>query len=121
MRQWWLEIAPGPRWTRVVLMNQAGKTRLRACLPHGPRHPEALKNLIEALGLWCGGSMHIVLAVDGPGAFCATERWIRAFKRLTRLPRYKVEFCMAPLEDRADFADIQQELRLKAQSSSSSK
>lgn len=114
MRQWWLEIAPGPRWTRVVLMSDTGKIRLRARLPHGPRYPEALKSLIEALGLWCGGLVHVVLAVDGPGAFCATRRWTKAFEHLTRLPHYKIEFCKAPLEDRADFADIQRQLRLKA-------
>jgi hypothetical protein len=112
MRRWWLAIAPGPRYTRVVLMSEKGKVRLRARLPHGPRHPQALQRLSEALALWCG-PVHVVLAVDGPGAFCITRRWFAVFDQLTRDPLYKIEWAKPSLEDRADFGDLERRLRAR--------
>jgi hypothetical protein len=114
MRRWWLAIAPGPRFTRVVLMNEAGKSVLRGRLPHGPKHPEAVQRLSEALGMWCGGTVHVVLAVDGQGAFCFTRRWLAAFDQLTRPPAYKIEFAKALLADRTDFADVKRCLKVRA-------
>jgi hypothetical protein len=111
MRRWWLAIAPGPRFTRVVLMNEVGKSVLLARLPHGPKHPQAVQRLSEALGLWCGGMVHVVLAVDGPGAFCFTPQWLAALDQLTGPAPYKIEFAKALLADRTDFADVQRRLR----------
>jgi hypothetical protein len=113
MRQWWLAIAPGPRLTRVVLMNDAGESVLRGCLPHGPMHPAAVQRLSDALGLWCGGIVHVVLAVDGPGAFCATDEWLTAFDQLTRAPLYKIEFDKPLSADREDFRDIYRRLKAR--------
>jgi hypothetical protein len=113
MRGWWLAIAPGPRLTRVVLMNDAGKSVLRARLPHGPMHPAAVGRLSDALGLWCGGVVHVVLAVEGPGAFCATEEWLATFDQLSRVPLYKIEFAKPLCADREDFADIRRRLKAR--------
>jgi hypothetical protein len=113
MRRWWLAIAPGPRLTRVVLMNDAGESVLQGRLPHGPRYPEALQRLSEALWLWCGGALHVVLAADSPDAFCATEEWLAAFEQLTRPCLYKIEFAKPLLADREDFADIRRRLKAR--------
>jgi len=57
--------------------------------------------LSEALALWCGGPLRVVLAVDGPEAFCITRRWFATFEHLTRPPLYEIEFVQAlpPPED----------------------
>jgi hypothetical protein len=98
MRRWWLAIAPGLRFTRVVLMNAAGKSVLQARLPHGPEHPLAVQRLSEALSLWCGEAVHVVLAVDGLGCLCATSHtrhWQAALELLTSPSVYKIEFAEA--------------------------
>jgi len=94
-------------------MSEKGKIRLRARLPHGPHHPEAVQRLSEALSLWCGVHIHVVLAVDGPDAFCATRRWLAVFDHLTRDRIYKIEWAKAILEDRMDFADVLRRLRAR--------
>ena len=110
-----MAVTPGPLRTRVVVMNEAGRSVLQARLPHGPQHPQALKRLSEALALWCGGSLHVVLAVDGPEAFCATRRWLATFERLTRRPLVEVEFVAAlpAPEDEARFTDVRRMLRAR--------
>jgi hypothetical protein len=94
-------------------MNDAGQSVLQGRLPHGPKYPEAVQRLSEALGLWCGSPIHVVLAVEGPGAFCVTNRWLAAFEHLTRHPLYKIEFGKALLADREDFADLQRRLKAR--------
>ncbi|HZF24918.1 MAG TPA: hypothetical protein VEZ88_01560 [Steroidobacteraceae bacterium] len=115
MHQLWMAVTPGPVRTRVVVMDEAGKSVLLARLPHGPRHPQALQRLSEALALWCGGPLRVVLAVDGPEAFCITRRWFATFEHLTRPPLYEIEFVQAlpPPEDEARFADVRQMLRAR--------
>jgi hypothetical protein len=110
-----MAVTPGPLRTRVVVMDEAGKSVLLARLPHGPRHPQALQRLSEALAMWCGRPLHVVLAVDGPEAFCVTRRWFAAFEHLTRRPLYEVEFVEAlpPPQDEARFADVRQMLRAR--------
>jgi hypothetical protein len=111
----WMAVTPGPLRTRVVVMNEVGKSVLVARLPHGPRHSQALQRLSEALGLWCGVPVRVVLAVNGPEAFCITRRWFATFDQLTRRPLYEIEFVEAlpPPEDEARFADVRQMLRAR--------
>lgn len=112
MRRWWLAIAPGLRFTRVVLMNEVGKSVLRARLPCGPEHPLAVQRLSEALSLWCGDPIHVVLAADGPASLCAaghTRRWQAALEPLTSPPLYKLEFA----EAFHSYADMHRQLRAR--------
>jgi hypothetical protein len=108
-----MAITPGALRTRVVMMDDAGQSLLVARLPHGPRDVQALERLSEALALWCGHPLHVVLAVVGPGAFCATRRWLAMFEHLTRHPQYDIEFVEAlpPPADR--FGDIRRMLRAR--------
>ncbi len=111
----WLAITPGALRTRVVMMNSAGKNLLVASLPHGPREVQALERLSEALALWCGHPLHVVLAVVGPDAFCATRRWLATFEHLTRRALYEIEFVEAlpPPDDESRFGDVRQMLRAR--------
>jgi hypothetical protein len=109
MKQWWLEIVPGPRSTRVVLMNEAGQSELRGRRPYGPRHPEAPRRLCEALALWWEGTFNVVLAVVGSDKFYATPAWSEAFRCLCRPPNCPIELVGPPRP--ADFASIERQLR----------
>ena len=110
MQRVWMAVTPGPLVTRVVVMDGARESLLEARLPHGPQHPQALQRLCEALALWCGREVHVVLAVDGPGAFCATRPWLDTFEQLTRRAPYEIEFvdALAAPEDEGGFADVRQ-------------
>jgi hypothetical protein len=110
-----MAVTPGPLLTRVVVMSASGRSVLEARLPHGPRHPQALQRFSEALALWSGRPLRVVLAVDGPDAFCVTRRWYATFEELTRRSLYEVEFVEAlPYpEDEARFADVRQMLRAR--------
>jgi predicted NBD/HSP70 family sugar kinase len=111
----WMAITPGALHTRVVLMDSAGKSLLTARLPHGPRDVQAIERLSEALALWCGQPLHVVLAVVGADGFCATRRWLATFEHLTRGAQYQIEFveAMPPPEDEAGFEDVRRMLRAR--------
>ena len=53
-----------------------------------------------------------MLAVEGPGAFCATPAWLDTFEQLTRRALYEVEFvdALAPADDEGCFADVRKML-----------
>ena len=108
----WMAITPGPLRTRIVVMNDRGRSVFRARLPHGPSHPQALQRLSEALAMWCGGQVRVVLAVQGPEAFCITRRWFATFEHLTREPLCEIEFAAAlpPPQDERRFEDVRQML-----------
>jgi len=112
MQRLWMAITPGALLTRVVMMEGAGETLLEARLPHGPRDPQALGRLCEAMALWCGQEVHVVLAVGGSDAFCATRPWLATFEHLTRRALYEIEFVEAlpPPDDEGHFADVRQML-----------
>jgi hypothetical protein len=108
MRQWWLAIAPGPRFTRAMLMSEAGKCVLRARLPYGPGHPLAVQRLREALSLWRGGLVHVVLAVEEKDVFCATPPpWQAALEVLTPPCLYKIVFAESLRSD----SDMRRQLK----------
>jgi hypothetical protein len=107
----WMAVTPGPLRTRVMIMNAAGKSVVLARLPHGPVHPQALERLSEALALWCGRPVRVVLAVVGPEAFCSTRRWFAIFDYLTRRPLVEIEFGDAlPAPVAGGFADVRRML-----------
>jgi hypothetical protein len=107
----WMAITPGGLRTRVVVVNEAGKSVVLARLAHGPAHPQALERLSEALALWCGRPVRVVLAVAGPEAFCSTRRWFATFDYLTRRPLVEIEFAEAlPAPVEGGFADVRRVL-----------
>jgi hypothetical protein len=60
----WVGIAPGRTATRVLAMQGASETLLKARLRRDPSHPRALATLLEALALWQGRHVHAALAAD---------------------------------------------------------
>jgi hypothetical protein len=108
MKQWWLEIVPGPRSTRVVLMNSAGQSVLRARLPYGPTYPQAPRFLCESLAMWCEGTFNVVLAVVGKMRF-SVGPWSEALPCLCSPRNWQIELVSPP--QRPDFANIERQLR----------
>jgi hypothetical protein len=91
----WMAITPGALRTRVVVVNEVGKNEVLARLPPSPAYPHAVERLSEALALWCGRPVRVVLAVQGPEAFCSTRRWLATFEYLTRRPLVEIEIAEA--------------------------
>ena len=60
----WMGIAPGPTGTRVIAMEGARETILKARLCREPKHPRALATLLEAMALWQGRHVRAALAAD---------------------------------------------------------
>jgi hypothetical protein len=60
----WMGIAPGPAGTRVIAMEGAKETILKARLCREPKHPRALATLLEAIALWQGRHVRAALAAD---------------------------------------------------------
>jgi len=48
----------------LILVTEDGDDRLRAVLPGEPRHPGALRTLLEGLALWRDRQVDAVLVVD---------------------------------------------------------
>lgn len=59
----WMGIAPGPKGTRVIAMQGAAETLLKACLSCNPAHPRALPTLLEGIALWQGMPVRAALVV----------------------------------------------------------
>lgn len=60
----WMAIAPGRLYTRVIAMQGASDTILKARLRRDPPHPRALATLLEAVALWQGATVRAALAAD---------------------------------------------------------
>ena len=107
----WMAVSPGALRTRVLVMNAAGKSVVLARLPHGPACPQALERLNEALALWCGEPVRVVLAVGGQEGFCMTRRWLATLDDLRRWPLFGIEFADAlPPPAEGGFADVRRML-----------
>jgi hypothetical protein len=119
MSKLWMGVVPDPEATRVLATDGSGLSLLKARLPHSPRHPRALATLCEALALWCGRPLRAALAVDGPGAFCATPGWLETFDQLTDSALFEIAFVDNPVVPReyderdglGDFEDLRRLLR----------
>jgi hypothetical protein len=119
MNRLWMGIVPDAEATRVLVTDGLGESLLKARLPHSPKHPRALATLCEALALWCACPVHAALAVDGPGAFCATHGWLETFERLTDSALFEIAFVANPVapgeyderDGLGDFDDLRRLLR----------
>lgn len=60
----WMGIAPSSTSTRVLAMDGAHDTFLKARLAHTPTHRHALSTLLEAIALWQGRRVRAALCVD---------------------------------------------------------
>ena len=116
MRHIWMGISPGASDTRVMVMDGAGATLLKARLPQAPRHPRAIATLCEAVALWCGRPVRAALAVEGRAGWCASTHWLEALDEVTRTPLYEISFTHSarpPRDERGveglgDFRDVRQ-------------
>lgn len=114
MRHLWMGIVPDPMDTRVLVLDGPDDTLLQARLPHGPQHPRAVEALAEAIALWAGRPVRVVLAAHGPGSFCATRPWLDTFDEITRSALYEIHFVTDPVAPRephrlgelGDFRDL---------------
>jgi hypothetical protein len=66
----WMGIAPGLRETRLIAMQGASETILKARLRRDPAHPRAMPSLLEALALWQGIPVRAALAADDEQTGC---------------------------------------------------
>jgi len=64
MESIWMGIAPSPTSTRVLAMDGAHDTFLKARLARTPTHRHALSSLLEAIALWQGRRVRAALCVD---------------------------------------------------------
>jgi len=114
MRALWMGIVPGPEVTRILVMDGAEQTLLKARLPQEPQHPRAIQTLCEAVALWCGRPVRAALAADGAGTWCATTPWLDSFDALTRSPLFQIDVVHRArppkerdgLDDLGDFRDL---------------
>jgi hypothetical protein len=67
MESIWMGIAPGSTTTRVLAMEGARDTILKAQLARDPKHPRALATLLEAVALWQGQPVRAALCADARG------------------------------------------------------
>lgn len=73
MNSIWMAIAPGRLFTRVIAMQGASDTILKARLRPDPSHPRALSTLLEAVALWQGRPVRAALAADDEETSCASS------------------------------------------------
>jgi hypothetical protein len=92
MSRVWMGIVPGPKWTRVLVIDETQTTLLKARLPAEPRHPRAVETLCEAVALWCGRKVLAALAADNPDPSSATKPWLDTFDAISRSPLCEIRF-----------------------------
>lgn len=102
----WMAIAPGPRATRVIAMQGASETLLKARLRHDPAHPRALATLLEAVALWQGSQVRAALAADDEETACASCLCRNAFPDAGASPLYTVDWVPAAGRKRRRPTDI---------------
>jgi hypothetical protein len=66
----WMGIAPGVQRTRVIAMDGASETILKARLRRDPAHPRAMVSLLEAVALWQGAPVRAALSADDEQTSC---------------------------------------------------
>ncbi len=79
MSNLWMGIATGPRATRVLAMQGAGETILKARLLPEPSQPRALTTLLQAVAMWQGKRAHAVLSVADWDGACDSSLCREAF------------------------------------------
>jgi hypothetical protein len=112
----WMGIAPGPAATRVIAMQGAADTILKARLCREPAHTRALPALLEAIALWQGSQVRAALAVDAEQMGCDSTLYRAAFPDVGSPPLYTLDWAPAPgrrrrhsnLSGMGDFRDLRQ-------------
>ena len=79
MESIWMGIAPSSETTRVIAMAEPGDTILKAQLAGDPKHPRALRTLLEAIALWQGQPVRAALCADAEGLSCDSNLCREAF------------------------------------------
>jgi hypothetical protein len=95
MESIWMAIAPGRLCTRVIAMQGASDTILKARLRRDPSHPRALATLLEAVALWQGTRVRAALAADDEETSCASCLCHTAFLGAETTPLYTVDWVPA--------------------------
>src|SRR5829696_9126021 len=91
----WMAIAPGRRFTRVIAMQGASDTILKARLRRDPLHPRALSTLLEAVALWQGAPVRAALAADDEETSYGSCLCPNAFLAAETTPLYTVDWVPA--------------------------
>jgi hypothetical protein len=95
MNSIWMAIAPGRLFTRVIAMQGASDTILKARLRRDPPHPRALSTLLEAVALWQGTPVRAALAADDEQISYGSCLCHNAFPDAETTPLYSVDWVPA--------------------------
>ena len=79
MRTIWVGIDPRPSETRILVMDGAETTLLKARFLPSPSSRLALPTLLEAIALWQGRPVHAVLVAGTSGRSCGTSLYLDSF------------------------------------------
>ncbi len=79
MSNLWMGISTGPSVTRVLVMEGAGETILKARLLPEPSQPHALTTLLQAVAMWQGKRLRAVLSVADWDGACDSSLCREAF------------------------------------------
>jgi hypothetical protein len=117
----WMAIAPGRLFTRVIAMQGASDTILKARLRRDPPHPRALVTLLEAVALWQGAPVRAALAADDEAPMCGSCLCHNAVLGAETTPLYTVDWVPAPGQRRrrtgiagmGEFRDLERLLRVE--------
>jgi hypothetical protein len=96
----WMGIAPDARETRVLAMDGARDTILKARLLRSPSHPRAMPTLLEAIALWQGRTIRAALSAGDPRDGFDTSLFRAAFADEGG-PLYTVDWVPGPGRGRA--------------------
>lgn len=92
----WMAIAPESLCTRVIAMQGARDTILKARLRPKPPHPRALATLLEAVALWQGTTVRAALAADDEATSYVSCLCPNAFLGAETTALYTVDWVPAP-------------------------
>jgi hypothetical protein len=114
----WMAIAPGRLFTRVIAMQGASDTILKARLRRDPPHPRALSTLLEAVALWQGTPVRAALAADDEETSCDSCLSPSAYLGAETTPLYTVDWVPAagqrrrrrPIAGMGEFRDLERVL-----------
>lgn len=96
MNSIWMGIAPSATATRVIAMQGAGETIVKARFFREPRHPRALPTLLEAVALWQGTPVRAVLTVDAERMGCDSPLYRAAFPDVETTSLYSLDWVPGP-------------------------
>ncbi len=104
MESIWMSIAPSASSTRVLAMEGAHDTILKARLRGSPKHPRAMATLLEAIALWQGRPVRAALSADAKDGF-DSSLYREAFADVGG-PLYSLDWIPGPVRARRVRRDI---------------